>query len=83
MNVVKKNQLNEKTITAAMERFLKAEEDYKKVFGENSLDRVVLHDPTWSDVDNFDKATKVLISARRQNKPIKPIPKEMYDMLVF
>lgn len=74
---------DEQTIAAAMERFCKAEEEYKKVFGRNSLDRVILHDPTWLNEDNFDKATKLLKRAIRQNKPFEPIPEEMYKQMVF
>lgn len=74
---------DEQTIAAAMERLREAEDEYKKVFGGNSLDRVILHDPTWLNVDNFDKATKLLKRAIRQNKPFKPIPEEMYRQMVF
>ncbi len=74
---------DEQTIAAAMERLREAENEYKKVFGGNSLDRVILHDPTWLNADNFDKATNLLKRAIRQNKPFKPIPEEMYNRLVF
>lgn len=73
---------DEQTI-AAMERLREAEEEYKKAFGRNSLDRVILHDPTWFNADNFDKATKLLKRAIRQHKPFTPIPEEMYKNMIF
>ena len=74
---------DEQTIAAARERRREAEKEYKKVFVGNSLDRGILHDPTWLKADNFDKATNLLKRAIRQNKPFKPIPEEMYNRLVF
>ena len=74
---------DEQTVVAAMERLREAEEAYKKVFGRNSLDRVILHDPTWFNADNFDKATKALKRAIRQNQPFVPIPEEMYENMMF
>lgn len=74
---------DERTIAAAMERLREAEEEYKKAFGGNSLDRVILHDPTWLNADNFDKATELLKKAIRQNTPFEPIPEGMYKQMVF
>lgn len=73
----------EQIIAAAMERLCRAEEEYKKVFGRHSLDRVILHDPTWLNADNFDKATKLLKRSIRQNKPIEPISEDMYKKMIF
>lgn len=80
---MKMSHSDKQTIVAAMERLRKAEEEYEVAFGRHSLDRVILHDPIWLNVDNFDKATKLLRRAIRQNKPIEPIPEEMYKMMVF
>lgn len=70
-------------VTAAMERFCKAEAEYKKIFGEHSLDRVVLHNPTWLDADNFDEAAKLLTEAVQKKQPFEPISDEMYKNMIF
>ena len=70
-------------IEQAINRLQKATKEYKKYFGEKSLDRVVVHDPTWLDADNFNKGAQTLEEAIRQNKPLKQIPKDIWDNIIF
>lgn len=56
---------------------------YKKIFGENSLDYVIICEPNWIDIDNFNNGIKKLENAIESNKPIKPIPKKIWKNIIF
>lgn len=58
-------------------------EEYKNIFGRNSLDYVIICDPRLMDVDNFNSGIKKLEEAIKNNKPIEPIPKEIWENLIF
>lgn len=73
----------DKATSDAMDRLTMASEAYEKKFGEGSLDRVVVHDPTWLDADNFNRGAEKLERAIRKNKPIEPISEELWKDMIF
>lgn len=58
-------------------------EEYKNMFGKNSLDYVILCDPRLMDINNFNSGIKKLEEAIKNNKPIEPILKEIWENLIF
>ena len=58
-------------------------EEYKNMFGENSLDYVILCDPRLMDINNFNSGIKKLEEAIKNNKHIEPIQKEIWENLIF
>lgn len=70
-------------ISVAMQRMSRASEAYEKKFGVGTLDRVIVHDPTWLDADNFNDGAEKLEQAIKKNKPIEQIPEEMWKTIVF
>lgn len=68
---------------AARDRLHDAIEAYKKKFGADSLNRVIVYDPEWLDADNFNDGAEELEQAIKKNKPIEQIPEEMWKTIVF
>ena len=58
-------------------------EEYKNMFGKNSLDYVIICDQRLLDIDNFNSGIKKLEEEIKNNKPIEPIPKEIWENLIF
>lgn len=87
----------EKIVSETRERLSKATEAYLKKFGEDSLDRVITHDPRCLETNNFDRdlkeleyainnfknGTKMLEDAIKNNKPLEQIPEEMWKNMIF
>jgi hypothetical protein len=58
------------------------EEEYKSIFGANSLDRVMLYEPFPSKKEAFD-VVSTLKRAIETDQPLKQIDEEIWNKLVF
>ena len=91
MSVAKANTYHEGQIVAledepyydAMMSFSKACEDYKRKFGEHSLDRVVLGNPLHPSTEQFERQEKRVRDAMASNKPLPQMDPEMEKMVIF
>lgn len=74
---------NKEEVEKAIKRMNAAWDHYERIYGEHSLDRVIIHDPTWMDADNFNRGAEKLESAIKNNRPLEQIPEEMWHKVVF
>lgn len=72
-----------KDIQEAMDEFNRVEEEYLSIFGEHSLERVILGDPLDDSVEGFAEPTRTLRDAIRKNKPLEQVSPEMWRSIVF
>lgn len=59
------------------------EKEYLKQFGENSLDRVILHDPNTKDKQEVQDTIDILKEAIAKNKPLEQVPEDMWKLIEF
>ena len=59
------------------------EKEYLKQFGQDSLDRVVLHDPDTKDKQEEKETIDILKEAMAKNKPLEQVPEEMWKLIEF
>lgn len=52
------------------------EKDYLKQFGEDSLNRVILHDPSTKDKQEVQDTIA-------KNKPLEQVPEDMWKLIEF
>ena len=53
------------------------EKDYLKQFGKDSLNRVILHDPSTKDKQEVQDTIDILKDAIAKNKPLEQVPEDM------
>ena len=59
------------------------EKEYLKQFGQDSLDRVVLHDPNKKDKQEVQATIDILKDAMAKNKPLEQVPEDMWKLIEF
>ena len=59
------------------------EKEYLKQFGQDSLDRVVLHDPNTKDKQEVQDTIDILKDAMAKNKPLEQVPEDMWKLIEF
>lgn len=59
------------------------EKEYLKQFGEDSLNRVILHDPNTKDKQEIQDTIDILKEAIAKNKPLEQVPEEMWKLIEF
>ena len=59
------------------------EKEYVKQFGEDSLNRVILHDPNTKDKQEAQDTIDILKGAIAKNKPLEQVPEEMWKLIEF
>ena len=56
------------------------EKEYLKQFGEDSLNRVILHDPNTKDKQEVQDTIDILKEAIAKNKPLEQVPEDMWNL---
>ena len=59
------------------------EKEYLKQFGQDSLNRVVLHDPDTKDKQEVQDTIDILKEAIAKNKPLEQVPEDMWRLIEF
>ena len=59
------------------------EKEYVKQFGEDSLNRVILHDPDTKDKQEVQDTIDILRQAIVDNKPLEQVPEDMWNLIQF
>ena len=59
------------------------EKEYLKQFGEDSLNRVILHDPNTKDKQEIQDTIDILKEAIAKNKPLEQVPEDMWKLIEF
>ena len=59
------------------------EKEYLKQFGQDSLNRVVLHDPDSKDKQEVQDTIDILKEAMAKNKPLVQVPEDMWKLIEF
>ena len=59
------------------------EKEYLKQFGQDSLTRVVLHDPNTKDKQAVQDTIDILKDAMAKNKPLEQVPEDMWKLIEF
>lgn len=59
------------------------EKEYLKQFGEDSLNRVILHDPDTKDKQDVQDTIDILREAMANNKPLEQVPEDMWKLITF
>ena len=59
------------------------EKEYLKQFGQDSLDRVVLHDPNTKDKQEVQDTIDILKDAMAKNKSLEQVPEDMWKLIEF
>ena len=59
------------------------EKEYLKQFGQDSLNRVVLHDPNTKDKQEVQDTIDILKEAMAKNKPLEQVPEDMWKLIEF
>ena len=59
------------------------EKEYLKQFGEDSLNRVILHDPNTKDKQEVQDTIDILKEAIAKNKPLEQVPEDMWKLIEF
>ena len=59
------------------------EKEYVNQFGEDSLNRVILHDPDKKDKQDVQDTIDILKEAIAKNKPLEQIPENMWKLIEF
>ena len=57
------------------------EKEYLKQFGEDSLNRVILHDPNTKDKQEVQDTIDILKEAIAKNKPLEQVPEDMWKLI--
>ena len=52
-------------------------------FGEDSLNRVILHDPDTKDKQDVQDTIDILKEAIAKNKPLEQVPEDMWKLIDF
>ncbi len=80
--MVRQRTLSPKT-QKARDEFNQAVEKYLSIFGEHSLDRVILGDPLDESIEGFSEPTRILRDAIRKNEPLEQVSPEMWKNIIF
>ena len=64
-------------------RGYQVEKEYLKQFGQDSLNRVVLHDPNTKDKQEVQDTIDILKEAMAKNKPLEQVPEDMWKLIEF
>ena len=59
------------------------EKEYLKQFGQDSLNRVVLHDPDTRIKQEVQDTIDILKDAIAKNKPLEQVPEDMWRLIEF
>ena len=59
------------------------EKEYLKQFGQDSLNRVVLHDPNTKDKREVQDTIDILKDAMAKNKPLEQVSEDMWKLIEF
>ena len=59
------------------------EKEYLKQFGQDSLNRVVLHDPNTKDKQEVQDTIDILKDAMAKNEPLEQVPEDMWKLIEF
>ena len=59
------------------------EKEYLKQFGQDSLNRVVLHDLDTKDKQEVQDTIDILKDAIAKNKPLEQFPEDMWRLIEF
>ena len=59
------------------------EKEYLKQFGQDSLDRVVLHDPNTKDKQEVQDTIDILKDAMAKDKRLEQVPEHMWKLIEF
>lgn len=57
--------------------------EYLKQFGEDSLNRVILHDLDTKDKQEVQDTIDILKEAIAKNKPLEQVPEDMWKLIEF
>ena len=68
-----------KAFNDALTRFNSMCESYISMFGENSLDRVIVIHPNEITVEELDNSTKMLAAAIANNEPLEQFDEELWE----
>lgn len=68
-----------KAFSDALTRFNGMCEAYISMFGENSLDRVIVIHPNEITVEELDDSTKMLAAAIANNEPLEQFDEELWE----
>lgn len=68
-----------KAFNDALTRFNGMCEAYISMFGENSLDRVIVINPNEITVEELDDSTKMLAAAIANNEPLEQFDEELWE----
>lgn len=68
-----------KAFNDALTRFNGMCEAYISMFGENSLDRVIVIHPNEITVEELDDSTKMLAAAIANNEPLEQFDEELWE----
>jgi hypothetical protein len=70
---------DDKAFNDALTRFNSMCEAYISMFGENSLDRVIVIHPNEITVEELDDSTKMLAAAIANNEPLEQFDEELWE----
>lgn len=70
-------------IYPGIDDFWAVQKEYLKKFGKKSLIHTIYDDPLRPECIDFKEAVKNLRCAIQKNKPIEPIPDEIWKEIVF
>ena len=59
------------------------EKEYLKQFGQDSLNRVVLHDPNTKDKQEVQDTIDILKDAMTKNNHLEQVPEDMWKLIEF
>ena len=59
------------------------EKEYLKQFGQDSLNRVVLHDPKKKNKKEVQDTIDILKEAMAKNKALEQVPEDMWKLIEF
>lgn len=59
------------------------EKEYLKRFGQDSLNRIILHDPNTKDKQEVQDTIDILRQAIVDNKPLEQVPEDMWNLIQF
>lgn len=69
----------DKSFNDALNRFNSMCNAYTSMFGENSLDRVIVIHPNEITVEELDDSTKMLAAAIANNEPLEQFDEELWE----
>ena len=59
------------------------EKEYLKHFGQDSLNRIILHVPNTKDKQEVQDTIDILRQAIVDNKPLEQVPEDMWNLIQF